>query len=110
VPRALVEVRPVDEDRLDAPAREDLVEDDEARAEQRAGADDPVALAEQCSERDEHRRHAGGGGEAALGALEQSQPLLEHRHGGVAVARVDVLVDLALEGRLGLLRAVVDKA
>ena len=32
----LLEVRPVDEDRLDAPARQDLVEDDEARAEQPA--------------------------------------------------------------------------
>ena len=31
----LVEVGPVDEDGLDAPPRQDLVEDDEARAEQR---------------------------------------------------------------------------
>ena len=43
----LVEVGAVDEDALDAPPRQDLVEDHEARAEQAAGRDDPVALAEQ---------------------------------------------------------------
>src|SRR4051812_29430093 len=46
-PPPLVEVGPVDEDRLDAPPRQDLVQDDEARAEQPPGADDPVALPQQ---------------------------------------------------------------
>ena len=67
-------------------------------------------VAEQRRQRDEHRRHAGCRREARLGALEQAQPLLEHRHRGVAVAGVDEVVDLVLEGRLGLLGRLVDEA
>ena len=106
----LVEVRAVDEDGLDAPPRQDLVEDDEARAEEGPRGDDAVALTEQGRERDEDRRHAGARCEARLGALDLAQPLLEHRHGRVAVAGVDVAVDVTLEGRLGILGRVVDEA
>src|SRR5690606_25476160 len=43
-------------------------------------------------------------------AFEGGQPLLEHRHRGVAVAAVDVDVVLALEGGLGLGGVVEDVA
>ena len=57
-----------------------------------------------------HGRHAGGRGPAGLRALDPGQALLQHRHGGVAEAGVLVVADLAGEGGLGLLGAVIDEA
>ena len=37
----------------------------------------------------EDRRHARGGGDAGLRALERGEPVLEHRHRGIGEARVD---------------------
>ena len=56
------------------------------------------------------RGHAGCGGAAGLGPLDQRQPLLQHCHGGVAEAGILVVLIGAGEGRLGLLGAVVDEA
>ena len=109
-PAPLVQVGAVDEHGLDAPARQDLVEDHEAGAEQAAGGHHAVALRQQRAQGGEHGGHAGRRGEARLGALEQAQPLLERGHGRVAVARVDEAVVLAGEGGLGASAAVVDEA
>ena len=70
----------------------------------------PGHPADDGGERDPDRSHAGRGGEARLGAFHEAKPLLEHRDRRVAVAAVDVVVDLVLEGRLGLLRGLVDIA
>ena len=92
----LVEVGAVDEADLDAEARQQRLADVEAGAEERAGRDHVVAGLELGEERAVHRRHAGGGGEGVLGALERRHALLEHAHGGVAVAGVDELVGAGL--------------
>ncbi len=81
-----VQLGAVDEHGLDAPARQDLIDDEMARAEQGARGDHPVAGVELADQRGEHRRHAGGRGVARLGALEFGQPLLEHGDRRVAVA------------------------
>ena len=69
-----------------------------------------VAGAKQAHERGIDRRHAGGGGKTGLGAFEQGQAALEHGHRGVAVARIDEAVVLALEPGGRRLGAVIDEA
>ena len=106
----LGEVFTVDEHRLNAPARQDLVAHHETGTEQAARGDQPVTRAKQCAQRGEHGGHAGGRRERRGRTLDQAQPLLEHRDGGVAVARVDVAVDLAGERLLGVGGRLVDVA
>ncbi len=69
------------------------------------GRDDAIARLEQRQQREEHRRHAGRGGAAGLGAFQRGQPVLEHADGRIAEARILIVRALALEGGLGLLRA-----
>jgi hypothetical protein len=108
--RPLGEHLPVDVVGVHAPPGEQLIEDDQGRAEQGAGGHDPVAGLHQRSDRGEHGGHPGRRREARLGALEQAQLLLEHADGRVAVARVDEPVQLAGEGGLGVGGARVDVA
>ena len=72
----------------DAVLGQQVVHDVVARAEELARRDDAVAGLEQRQQREEHRRHAGRGGAAGLGALERGQPVLEHRDGRIAEARI----------------------
>ena len=102
------EVVAVDEDRLDAPARQDLVAHHEARTEQAARGHQPVAGAEQRAQRVNTAAMPGGGREARRCALDQPQPLLEHRDRRVAVTGVDIAVDLAGERLLRVGRRRVD--
>ena len=96
---------------LDAEARQQRLDDVEARSEQRARRDDVVAGPELAEQRAVHRRHAGRGGEGVLGAFERRHPLLEHPHRRVAVAGVDELVGAGGdEARLGGRRVGVDEA
>ena len=107
----LVEVGAVDERDLDAEARQQRLDDVEARAEQRARRDHVVAGPELAEHRAVHRRHAGRGGEGVLGAFQRRHPLLEHAHRRVAVAGVDELVGAGGdEARLGGRRVGVDEA
>ena len=106
----LREVAAVDELALDAVLGQQLVHDVVARAEQLARRDDAVAGLEQRQQGEEHRRHAGRGGAAGLGAFERGEAVLEHRDGRIAEARILEVRALALEGRLGLLGAVVGVA
>ena len=103
------EVAPVDDDGLDPVARQQFGDDVIARAEQRAAGDDPLAGAHLAQQGREHRRHAAGRRAAGLRPLDQPQPLLEHRHGRVAVARIDVARAVLLERGLGLGGGAVDK-
>ena len=84
-----VHVRAVHQGRLDAEARRPGVDDPPAGAEQRFASHDVVAGREQAHQSKVHGRHARGERAAGLGALQQSQALLEHGHGRVAVAGVD---------------------
>ena len=106
----LVEIRPVDEFGRHAPARQDVVEDGVAGTEQRAAGNHPVAAVELAGQRGEDTGHAGAGGKAGLGALKRGKTVLEHRHGRVAVARIDETVGLAGKGGGGLFGAVIDIA
>ena len=57
-----------------------------------------------------HRRHAGGGGHARLGAFERGEPRLEHRDRRVGEARVDVARLFVGELARRFRRALVDEA
>src|SRR3981189_3804968 len=78
-----------------------------ARAEELARRDDAVARCGQRRQGEEPRRPAGRGRAAGRGAFERGQPVLEHGDGGIAEARILLVAALALEGGLGLLRALV---
>ena len=104
------EVAAVDELARDAVLGQQLGHDVVAGAEELARRDDAVARLEQRQQREEHRRHAGRGGAAGLGAFERGQPVLEHADGRIAEARILVVRALALEGGLGLLGALVGVA
>ena len=104
------QVAAVDLHGLDAVARQQVGNDVMTRAEQGATRHHPLSgaqLAQQCRE---HRRHAARRGAAGLSPFDQAQPLLEHRHGRVAVARIDVAQTVLLEGGLGFGGAAIDKA
>ena len=104
----LVKVGAVDEDGLHPPARQDLVAHHEAGTEKAAAGHQSVTRAQQCAQSGEYRGHSRGRREACLGALDQTQSLLEHRDGGISVAGVDEPVDLTGEGFLRLGGRVVD--
>jgi hypothetical protein len=55
-------------------------------------------------------RHAGGGADAAFGAFERGEPVLEHLHGGIGVAGVHHALLFAGEARRRLARVVEDEA
>src|SRR5579883_2736725 len=69
-----------------------------------------VARLQIAEERGRYRRHAGGRAACSLRAFEQSHTLLEHRVRRAGIAAIDIAVDLALEARLGFLRALIDVA
>src|SRR5262249_40884226 len=94
----------------DAVARQQLLYDVEARAEQGLRSDHMVAGTKRRKDRCRHRRHAGRGRARGFRALEFDHAALEHRNRGIGIARIDEAGVLALETRLALLRAVVDIA
>ena len=104
------EVVAVDQRRGDAVARQQVLDDVAARAEQRLGRDHMVAGLEPGEEDRGDRGHAAGGRARGLGALQEPHALLEHGDGRVGVARIDEARLVALEAPLGLLGAVVDVA
>ncbi len=106
----LAEVAAVDELGLDAPLRQDLLDDVVAGAEQGVGCDHAVAGFHQAGDRREHRRHAAGGGARGLGAFQQRHALLEHRDGRVAEAAIDEARLGIVERGLRLFRGLVDVA
>ena len=73
---------------LDAEPAEDVVEELDRRAEHRVRADDVIAAFQVHERGGEDCRHARGGGDARLRAFERREAILEHRHGGIGVARV----------------------
>ena len=106
----LAEVGAVDQRRGDAVARQQLLDDVAARAEQRLRRDDVVAGLEVAEEDGGDRRHAARRRPRGPGAFEKPHALLEHGDGRVGVARIDEAGLLALEARRRLLGAVVDVA
>ena len=71
-------------------ALEDGAEELDGRAEYLRGADDVVARLQQAHRAREDRRHAGRGGDAALGALQRGEPPLERAHRGIGETRIDI--------------------
>ncbi len=106
----LVEVVAVHQRAVDAEARQQVLDDVAAGAEQRLGGHHVVAGLDLAHHGRRHGRHAGRRGAGVLGAFEQRHALLEHPHGGVREARVDEAGVLALEARLGGLGGLVDEA
>ena len=106
----LIEIVAVDERRRDAEAPQPVLDHPAARAEQGLRRHDVIAHAHEAHQRGGHRRHAGRGRARGLGAFERRHALLEHAHGRVRVARIDVAGDLAGETRLAFLGARVDVA
>ena len=100
----------VDEGRGDAEARQEFLDDPAAGAEQRLGGDDVVARLDLADDRVVDRRHAGRGRARRLRALEGGHPGLEHVDGRIGEPRVEIARLGAVEARLALLGAVIDKA
>ena len=95
---------------LDPEPRRPVVEDPAVGAEQRPARHDMIAGPHQPHQRQVHRRHARRLRAAGLGAFQQRQPVLEHLHGRIGVARVDEARLVAGEAGVGALGAVVDVA
>ena len=106
----LIGVGAVDQRGLDAELRGKVLDDVQTGAEQRMRRHDPVARLQLAHQRREHRRHAAGRGEAALGALVGCKPVLEHGDGRVAEARIDEPGAVVGEGGFRFLRRAVDEA
>jgi hypothetical protein len=66
-------------------------------AENAVGRDDVVAALQQRHAGRQDRRHPRRGGDAGFAAFQRRQPLLEHAHGRVGEAGVDVARDRAAE-------------
>ena len=96
--------------RLDAEFLDDVVEQVDRRAEDAARGDDVVAALQQPHHARQDRRHAGSHRDALFRAFQRGEPLLEHRHGRIGEARIDVARLLADEARGGLCGALVHEA
>ena len=94
----------------DAVARQVVLDDVAAGAEQRLGRDHVIAGLELAGERQRDRGHAGRGCARGFGALERRHARLEHRDGRIGEARILKARVLVLEAALGLERVVVDVA
>ena len=98
------------ESRRNAGARHDVRKQLHGGAEQPAGRDDMVAVLQVGEAGGHDRRHAAGRGDAILGAFQRGEALLEHGHGRVGEAGVDVAFLLAGETPGGLRRVLEDEA
>ena len=106
----LVQIGAIDECDLDPEAGQDLLQDIEARSEQRLGRHHVIARAQHRGQRAVDGGHSAGGRKGVLSAFKLRHPVLEHAHGGVAVAGIDELVRAAFdEACLGGLGAVIDE-
>ena len=91
-------------------ARQEILDDIAAGAEQRLGGDDVIADFHLSEERERDGRHPGCGCARGFGAFEGRHAGLEHRDRRVRKARILIAGVFALEARLGLGRRVVDVA
>ncbi len=110
----LIQIGPIDQGHVDVEPRTERLDDIEARTEKRARSHQVISRAELAHQSRVHRCHAAGRGEGGLRPFQRGDPVLEHRHGRVAVAGVDeaflALGHLALEPGLGGLGIRVDEA
>ena len=105
-----LQVGGVDQGCLHPEARQPVLDDPVARANQRPAGHQMVTGLEQAGEGGVHRRHARGQGAAVLRALQQRQPLLEHLGRRAAVTGIDEPGVLAGEPAVGRRRALVGEA
>ena len=101
--RQRVEVARIDERRLDAEARQRVVEQVVRAAVERARRDDVRARAEQRDDRQMQRRLPARRRDRADAAFERGDALLEHRARRVGDARIDVARALHVEQRRGVI-------
>ena len=106
----LVEIGAVDQRRGDAVARQMILDDVAAGAEQLLRGDDVIASAHLAHQRGVDRRHAGRGRARGFRAFQERHALLEHRDGRIREPRILIAGLLVLEAALGLQRVVVDVA
>ena len=106
----LVEIGAVDQRRGDAVARQIILDDIAARAEQRLRRHHVVAGFELADERQRHGGHAGRGRARSFGAFERRHALFEHRDRRIGKARILEARLFVLEAALGLGGAIVDVA
>ena len=106
----LLEIEAVDQRRRDAVARQQIFHHIAARAEHRLRRDHVIAGLQRRQDRGRHRGHAGGGGARGACAFELDHAALEHRDVRIGKARIQKAGFVALEPRLALFGAVVDKA
>ena len=104
------EVGAVDENGIDAVARQQGGDDPVTGAEQSARRHHAIARLQMGEQRRGDGGHAGGRGAAGFRAFQKGEPAFQHLHRRVAEARILEMLDLAEEGLLGLLGAVIDKA
>ena len=97
-----VEVARIDERRLDAEARQRVVEQVVRAAVERARRDDVVARAQQAHDGEVQRRLPARGGDRADAAFERGDALLEHGAGRIGDPRIDVPRPLHVEQRRGM--------
>ena len=93
----------IDEGRGDAEARQGQPHHVAAAAIDRGRGDDVAALPHQGGDRDVQRRLAARHRERADAAFEGCDAFLEHRHGGIGDAAVDMAADLEVEQAGGVL-------
>ena len=94
----------------DAGARQDVVEQLHGGTEQAVRGDDVVALLEMRQAERHDRRHAARRGNAVLGAFERGKARLEHAHGRVGEAGVNIAVFFTGETLGGLGGTLEDEA
>ena len=105
-----IEIGAIDQRRCHPETRQPFLDDPAAGTEQRLCGDHVIAGSYQAHERGRDGRHAGRGRSRRFRPFERRHALLEHAHGRIGVARIDVTRDLAGETRLALLGGRIDVA
>ena len=94
-----IDIAGFDKGGLDAKAAQGVVQQVLRAAVERRGGDDVRARAHQRGHTQVQRRLPAGSGDGANAAFKRRHPLLQHRVGGVADARVDMASTLQVEQR-----------
>ena len=87
-----IQITTIDQRQFDAKPLQHVLEDIEARSEQRAARHNMIASLQHRHQRTVHRGHTRSGGKSCLNALKVGHTIFEHSNGRVAIARIDKFV------------------